>query len=301
MQTRSRRLTVLTLVAALGLAGCADGAGESTADAPSTEAETLDEVPTADPAAETDVLAAIEQRCVETNEEVAAVEEAHPGETPEDAVGFLTGFADAIDGFTGDVRELEVPADAVAGHAHLMTTLDGIAATMRGAVDRIESGEEDIEAVVGPVFGTLGEADGAAQELYGFTLSGCGAKEVVADPDATRVAVTATDHTFEIPEVSAGATAFTMTNEGDEPHFMYVVRLKEGASLDEALAAEQAGGDPEAFIEEEVGESATVDPGGEAVLNADLTPGTYAMLCFVSTEDGTPHAALGMAQEFTVA
>jgi len=300
MQTRSRRLTVLTLVAALGLAGCADGDGESTTDDASTGAEAPEEVPTAEPAADSDVLAAIEQRCVETNEAIAAVEEAHPGETPEDAVGFLTGFADAIEGFTADVRDHEVPADAAAGHAQLMTTLDGIAADMRGAVDRVESGEEDIDAIVGPVFGSLGEADGAAQELYGFTLSGCGQEEAVADPDAAAVAVTAIDYAFEIPAVSAGATAFTMTNDGDEPHFMYVVKLEEGASIDEALAAEQAGEDPAAFLEEEIGESTTVGPGGQAVLNADLTPGTYAMLCFIGTEDGTPHAALGMAQEFTV-
>lgn len=60
-------------------------------------------------------------------------------------------------------------------------------------------------------------------ELDGVTLSGCGADEVVADPDATQVAVTTTDYAFDIPEVGAGATAFTMANEGDEPHFMYVV------------------------------------------------------------------------------
>jgi hypothetical protein len=114
------------------------------------------------------------------------------------------------------------------------------------------------------------------------------------------VAVTATDYAFEIADVTAGKVAFQMDNAGDEPHFMYVVRLKDGATIDEALAADEEGGDPDAFIDEDVGESVAVGPGGTAVLNADLTPGTYAMLCFVGNADGVPHAFLGMAEEFDV-
>ena len=35
-------------------------------------------------------------------------------------------------------------------------------------------------------------------------------------------------------------------------------------------------------------------------VNADLTPGTYAVFCFISAPDGTPHYKKGMLAKFTV-
>ena len=93
----------------------------------------------------------------------------------------------------------------------------------------------------------------------------------------------------------------------------YVSREKESRSLDaeeklftitldEALAHD---GDPEeAGLVEDVegGDSPLAAPGGEdeEVMNVDLEPGNYAMLCFIGGPDGTPHAFMGMAEEFTV-
>lgn len=118
------------------------------------------------------------------------------------------------------------------------------------------------------------------------------------DPDAQRIDVTALDYDFEFDTPEAGPVSFVMTNEGEEPHFMFIGKLLGDATLDEALQSE----DPvEEGLAEDIGESEVASPGGEAVLTVeDLEPGNYAMLCFIPTPDGTPHALEGMAVEFTV-
>ena len=298
MRHTTRRAAALGLVAALAIAGCADGdsTDEATTDAAGDGGVTAD--PVGDDA--DGYLAAVEERCAQVNEEISALEEEFPEETPEDAVGYLAGWADAVEGFVTDVEDMEAPAELADGTDEVLAALTDVATAFRGAAEEIEGGAEDVDAAAGAAFASLGPAEVAAGEQWEISLESCGEEQVVADADAAQVAVTATDYAFEIPDVTAGPTAFTMTNEGEEPHFMVIVKMKEGATVAEALEAEAAGEDPEAFIEEDIGESTTAPPGMTAVVNADLTPGTYGMLCFVSTADGTPHAALGMAQEFVV-
>jgi hypothetical protein len=116
------------------------------------------------------------------------------------------------------------------------------------------------------------------------------------DEDAQRVDVSAIEYDFLFDEPSAGATSFVMSNDGDEAHFMYIVKLVEGATLDEAMEAD----DPEEMTELEA-ESDVAGPGEEAVLTFDdLEAGDYGMLCFIPTPDGVPHAFVGMAVPFTV-
>jgi hypothetical protein len=115
---------------------------------------------------------------------------------------------------------------------------------------------------------------------------------------AAQVEVVATEYAFELDtDVAAGPTAFVMRNEGEEPHSIAVARLNQAGTLDEALAAE----DSDEFVDEDLGESNTAPAGGRAVLNVDLTPGAYAILCFVTAPDGDIHAFVGQAVEFTVA
>jgi hypothetical protein len=120
------------------------------------------------------------------------------------------------------------------------------------------------------------------------------------DPDATQVAVTATDFEFAIDgEVPQGKVAFVMTNEGDAPHHMSILKLKEGTTAEQAERAFQDATIPE-LIEGEVGQSSDAAPGEEAVVNAELTPGLYLMACFVDEPDGVPHAFKGMRTVFEV-
>lgn len=120
------------------------------------------------------------------------------------------------------------------------------------------------------------------------------------DPDATQVAVTASDFAFEIEgEVPSGKVAFVMTNEGDVPHHMSILKFKEGTTPEQAEAAFEDGSVP-ALIEDEVGQSSDAAAGEEAVVNAELTPGLYGMGCFVDEPDGVPHFFKGMRTVFQV-
>lgn len=115
------------------------------------------------------------------------------------------------------------------------------------------------------------------------------------EPDAQEVAVSAVEYDFEFEAPAAGRTSFVMTNEGEEPHFMFLVALAEGVTFEEAFEAEGEGG---TVIGE--AESDTATPGGEAILTVDLEPGDYGMLCFIPAPDGEAHAEKGMAVPFTV-
>jgi hypothetical protein len=85
-----------------------------------------------------------------------------------------------------------------------------------------------------------------------------------------------------------------MANGGAEPHIMILVRLEDGATLEEAMASEGEAGVAEEF------ESGLALPGGEAVLTADLGPGTWVLVCPIPNPEGKAHAELGMVHEFTI-
>jgi hypothetical protein len=292
-----RYSTFAALCALTAIVAACGGAPADVAD-PADDADPVAAEPAA-PAGD-DFLAAVEARCEQANEEIAAAEEAFPEETPEAAAGYFEAFADAVDGFADDVAAMEPPAELEEGTEETLAHLRATTSAMREASAEFAAGNDDFEAVTADVWGNIGQAEGAATQTFGFPLSSCGEEVQQAEADAQQVAVTATDYEFSFDEVPTGRVAFTMDNQGEEPHFMYIVKLVEGVTLAEVLEAEQAGEDPDRYVEEEIGDSATVGPGQTAAINADITPGTYGMLCFVSAPDGAPHAALGMAEEFTV-
>lgn len=116
------------------------------------------------------------------------------------------------------------------------------------------------------------------------------------DESAAQVAVAATDYAFAFDPAApaAGRTQFTMTNEGDERHVMYLFKLADGATIDEVLESEgEEGFDFDA-------ESDTAAAGEQSILTVDLTPGDWAMICYIPTADGTPHFVEGMQTAFTV-
>ena len=123
--------------------------------------------------------------------------------------------------------------------------------------------------------------------------------------------ITMSDYAFSAAGALAEGGRLHVVNDGAEVHMMAIGKLKEGATLDDLRGALE-GADPNAaedptmeFIEAEpeIGwPGGFVTPGNEVTLSADnLTPGNYALLCFIPTEgDGAPHFAKGMLGEMEV-
>jgi hypothetical protein len=126
----------------------------------------------------------------------------------------------------------------------------------------------------------------------------------------------------------AGESVLQVTNQGDEPHELAILKLAPGMSADTFIAImtaseEATEGTPEATSDgdemdhaspvaspageameqppfSEAGGIQALSPGltGWAVL--DLEPGDYVAVCFVPNAEGVPHATLGMVKAFSV-
>jgi len=129
------------------------------------------------------------------------------------------------------------------------------------------------------------------------------------DPPVAAGTVDMADFAFAtVPAIAAGQTVLEVTNSGQEPHEMAVVRLKgiSASQLHEMLSAPPPGPGsapptgPPPF--EFVGGVQAMASGQRAWVTLDLTPGEYAMVCFVPSpaNQGKPHVALGMFRAFTV-
>lgn len=104
------------------------------------------------------------------------------------------------------------------------------------------------------------------------------------------------DHAFDYDEpVAAGRLVFRVTNRGDHLHDLVLLRLPEAVdSVNELLDSPTPRGLAPVY------RLPARDPGETAIFAADLTPGRYAMICFVETADGTQHHDKGMVSEFEV-
>lgn len=94
----------------------------------------------------------------------------------------------------------------------------------------------------------------------------------------------------------AGRTSFLLENAGKKPHEFGLVRITGDRSVEELIELRQRADE---FIED-VG-SAFARPGTSRRVTVELTAGRYGYACFVTTDQGEPHAVLGMFGEFTVA
>jgi hypothetical protein len=268
------RLFAALVAALLVVAGCGNA-----------EQDTAEDAGTVMPKDE--AIAAVTERCAQVNETFEEVDfEEEPGRV-----------ADELEEFAADVRAMPPPAEDQEALESLLTALEDSAATWREAA---EAPEGEKGEAVGAAFESFGPAEEAAVEFGIGPLQDCGREVEEPDPDAERVDVTAREYEFDIPATApAGPVSFVLSNEGEEPHHMVVVAFTGDETVEDLFAAEEAGEDPEQFVED-IGDSPAATPGEETVLNADLSPGRYAMLCFISAPDGEPHAFKGMHAEFTV-
>lgn len=115
-------------------------------------------------------------------------------------------------------------------------------------------------------------------------------------PSPAEVTVTMTEYQFDYDRpVPAGRVVFRVHNAGKEPHELVLTALPEDfPPIDEQLRGDIRR--PIATIAYLLPEP----PGGSGAFAVDLTPGRYAMICFVEDEDGMHHGVKGMNSEFKV-
>ena len=208
-------------------------------------------------------------------------------------------FPDAFEGHTG-ITETE------AGETQTSTfTLEpGTYALYCAISDEPEGGEEE------------GAESGAEEEPPPhFQLGMYETIEVEGEPGGDlpdEQVITATDYTFDVPELEAGEQELTFVNDSDE-QWHHVVLLEWPEGVDEAAAAEawqvtatleEGQSPPEGTPEpDEAGGSQVFSPGGGGTFTADFTSGrTYTALCFIQDQAGGPPHAFGhdMVVHFTV-
>jgi hypothetical protein len=119
-------------------------------------------------------------------------------------------------------------------------------------------------------------------------------------PGGNVVTVTAHDFVFEAPaEIPAGLTTFQLVNRGPSLHHLQLIKLGEGKTGDDFVAALKAGGPPPMWATLAGGPNPP-EPGSTTSATLMMEPGSYAIVCFVPAPDGMPHLMKGMVQALKV-
>jgi hypothetical protein len=227
--------------------------------------------------------------------------------------GDVGAFCDAIVALEASIAvDLEV-ADRVASPQQRADALAAWNATLRQQLNVMEDNtpeqaSEDVEALSSLVhealtFGSLTaaqeeEAATVDDNLDEYRLAECGYQHVEA---------TGIDFAYEgLPAtVPPGVVAITFTNQGDEPHEIFLARLNDNVtmSVDQVMALPEE----QAFsMIAPVGRSSAM-PGDSETTFIRMGPGRYGVACLIpqgttpDTEGSGPlHVALGEFAEFTV-
>ncbi len=121
-------------------------------------------------------------------------------------------------------------------------------------------------------------------------------------PQINEVSFAAIDFGYTGPSsIPAGMTRISLANQGQELHHQQLIKLPDGTSSEDLLAAfaQGPGSLPPPGIESAGGVS-VLAPGGSGTATLNIQPGNYVMLCFVPNAEGVPHFALGQAASLTV-
>lgn len=132
------------------------------------------------------------------------------------------------------------------------------------------------------------------------TLRVGGASHSAAAP-ASEAEIRLRDFSFELPAITAGRHTFHVINDGPQTHEMQVIRLNDGATAQDYMAAMAPGakGPPPGVM---VGGPGAFSAGLGGYWTMDFTPGNYLLVCFVPDPgSGAPHVMKGMSRELTVA
>jgi len=109
------------------------------------------------------------------------------------------------------------------------------------------------------------------------------------------------DYSFTGPEtVPAGVVTVRLSNFGLEPHHAQLMRLKDGVSFDQLMAALQEEGDAAIRFVTLEGGAGAIDPHRNTEATLNLKEGSYVLVCFIPSPDGVPHLAKGMLKPIQV-
>jgi hypothetical protein len=114
--------------------------------------------------------------------------------------------------------------------------------------------------------------------------------------------IQSSDFSFEAPaSIPAGRTRVVLRNTGGaEPHQAALVRLKEGATTGDYLAALAQSFKAATQKGTLIGGPNSAAPGADSGVVVDLKEGQYAVLCLIPSPDGLPHVVKGMVRDLTV-
>jgi hypothetical protein len=207
-----------------------------------------------------------------------------------------TALQEAIPVGENHIARLEALTPPAGDEAVIQSYLDGLRTVLEQAREAATTPARSVAFVNSEE--QFAESEAIADD-YGLVACGSGdAEDAGAAPGAALVQVTATEYAFAMPAtVAAGKIAFELDNAGAEEHELWLLMLKAGATIDQALAAGTAGQNPLEFVESVEGTDAL--PGEQGLVNTELTPGSYAMICTIPAPDGQPHVAKGMVSTFT--
>lgn len=224
-----------------------------------------------------------------------------PGASPramDAAVEHYRARSVAWTGAAEDLWQFGVPMEKVG--QRFITALDTVAQYSQQTADLLRKRDwPTAQAGVAAVETSMARANRIAESLGLGNLEECGTPPVTLS-GAQRVRVAAVDHSFSVDPLRRGATRFVVRNSGVEDHQLFVVRLREPGVLDDAIRADRDGRLPREFLADDGVASPVVRPGEHATVDVRLRPGAYGLVCFVASEDGTPHAYKGMATEVSV-
>jgi len=139
-----------------------------------------------------------------------------------------------------------------------------------------------------------------------FTLAGCQSSNTTHDtpaaaaPTINLITVTASDFHFDAPaETPAGPTTIRLVNNGPSIHHVQLLKLEDGKTPDDFIAALKAGG-PEPRWAVPAGGPNPPEVGSSTSTTVMLDAGNYAIVCFVPSADGVPHLMKGMVRPLKV-
>ena len=117
---------------------------------------------------------------------------------------------------------------------------------------------------------------------------------------AADIVLTLRDYSFEFDQpITSRVKTIRVENAAQQSHEALLVALEEGKSVSDLLAwLEHEQGPPPG---RPLGGTTAFAQGEVNIINVDIKPGKYALICFVpDATDGQPHIAHGMVREFTV-